>query len=942
MADIKGMFHQVRLPDTDPDLLRFLWWPNGNLDKNLEEFQMMVHLFGAVSSPSCANFALRKTAEDNKEKFNPEVINTVHKNFYVDDCLKSVPTIVTAIKLTQDLQCLLNKGGFRLTKWISNNREVLQSIPETERAKGVSNIDFEYDYLPVERALGVTWHVEMDTIGFKVADKDRPLTRRGMLSVISSIYDPLGIATPFTLTAKIILQDLTRLKLEWDAVIPSVYLARWQRWLYDLSRLPDFSVNRCIKPQDFGTASHEMHHFSDASQAAYGTVSYLRTTNPQGQVYCSLLFGKSRLAPLKQMSIPRLELAAAALSIRSDRMLRRELEIPVESSTFWTDSMTVIQYIENNNRRFHTYVANRVTFIRNSSSPDQWNYIETRANPADVCSRGMTIEDFLSCETWKTGPEVLWKQEIIKSIRPDSQKDSLQGDPEVKSDAIIFTTTAHKASDPVEAIFRRFSTYLRLKKFIAMCLRCQRKFRERKSDCIVHTQKIERIDVQDLQDAEQEILKYVQRQAFPEELSTLTHQKNIKKSSHILKLDPILTDGLLRVGGRLGKSTISYDAKHQIIIPKNSYIAHLIIAHFHYKSGHSGREHVLALVRQQYWILRANVAVRKVLASCFDCRRRQAAPSEQKMSDLPKARITPDKPPFTCTGVDYFGPFLVRLKRSLVKRYGVMFTCLAVRAVHIEVSSTLETDSFILALRRFIARRGQVKEMYSDNGTNLVGGERELREAILRWNQVQIHELLLQKEIKWFFNPPAASHHGGSWERCIRTTRKILSALMKEQHLDDEGLITLMTEVEAIINGRPLTKASADPRDEQPLTPNHLLLLNQEPSLPPGIFDKYDIYSKRRWRQVQYMADLFWRRWTTEYLPLLQQRVKWNYPSRNLAKDDIVLVIDASSPRNSWLIGRIIQVYPDSKGLIRRVQVKTKTGTFERPITKLCLLEACL
>ena len=198
------------------------------------------------------------------------------------------------------------------------------------------------------------------------------------------------------------------------------------------------------------------------------------------------------------------------------------------------------------------------------------------------------------------------------------------------------------------------------------------------------------------------------------------------------------------------------------------------------------------------------------------------------MADLPRSRVTPDQPPFTCVGIDYFGPFLVRQKRSLVKRYGAIFTCLALRAVHLEISHTLDTDSFILALRRFIARRGQVKEIRSDNGTNFTGAEKELRVMISSWNQAKIHDTLLQKGIKWVFNPPAASHQGGVWERLIRSTRKILGALTKEQVLDDECLQTLLCEAESIINGRPLTKVSDNPNDLEPLTPNHLLLLRQK------------------------------------------------------------------------------------------------------------------
>ena len=183
------------------------------------------------------------------------------------------------------------------------------------------------------------------------------------------------------------------------------------------------------------------------------------------------------------------------------------------------------------------------------------------------------------------------------------------------------------------------------------------------------------------------------------------------------------------------------------------------------------------------------------------------------MANLPHPRVTPDQPPFTCVGIDYFGPFYVRQKRSLVKRYGVIFTCLAVRAVHLEVSYSLDTDSFILALQRFIARRGQVKEIHSDIGTNFTEGEKELCVMIEGWNQAKIHDSLLQKGIKWVFNPPAASHHGGVGERLIRSTRKILGGLVNEQRLDDESLLTLMCEAESIFNGRPLTIVSDDPKD---------------------------------------------------------------------------------------------------------------------------------
>ena len=300
--------------------------------------------------------------------------------------------------------------------------------------------------------------------------------------------------------------------------------------------------------------------------------------------------------------------------------------------------------------------------------------------------------------------------------------------------------------------------------------------------------------------------------------------------------------------------------------------------------------------------------------------------------------VSPDEPPFTNVGVDYFGPFGVKRGRSVVKRYGVIFTCLATRAIHLEMASSLDTDSFIHALRRFIARRGQVKELRSDNGTNFVGAQRELKEAIEGWNQGQIHNILLQRGINWIFNPPAGSHHGGVWERLIRSVRKVLNSTLNVQSLDEEGLHTVLCEAEAILNSRPITKASTDPNDLETLTPNHLLLLKTTPSLPPGHFQKEDLYARRRWRQVQYMSDLFWKRWIKEYLPQLQERQKWSNIRRNFTPEDIVIIVDDSAPRNSWLTGRIVETIMDKKGLVRQLRIKSKTGFLTRPINKVCLL----
>ena len=253
--------------------------------------------------------------------------------------------------------------------------------------------------------------------------------------------------------------------------------------------------------------------------------------------------------------------------------------------------------------------------------------------------------------------------------------------------------------------------------------------------------------------------------------------------------------------------------KHPKILPKRGHITDMVIRDMHERTGHQGREHVLAALRCEYWIVDGNSAIRRVLSRCVSCRKRQVPVVTQVMSDLPTERVTSGEPPFTRVGTDYFGPFYTKNGRKQSKRYGVVFTCLATRAVHIEVADSLDTSSFIGALRRFQARRGQVKYIRSDNGTNFVGAERELRKEVENLNKSRIHESMLKKGITWVFNAPGASHHGGVWERQIRSIRRILGALLKEQSLTDESLRTLMCEVEAVINSRPLTTVSSDPSD---------------------------------------------------------------------------------------------------------------------------------
>ena len=659
---------------------------------------------------------------------------------------------------------------FRLTKWINCSHEVLKSIPQTERAQEIKRLDLQEDELPVERTLGVQWNAETDRFGFNVNIKTRPPSCRGILSVFGSVFDPFDFASPVMLMAKKILQDLCCIKLGWDDEIPIELNLRWQKWLTELPKLSQLTVDRCLKSVNFGAIfSSQLHHFSDLSEIGFGLVSYLRLVDNSGIIHCAFLQAKSRLVHLKQVTISRLELSAATVSVWLDKVLKSELELPLtEKSIFWTDSMSVLRYMKNESKRFHTFIANRIALIQDGSNPDQWRHISGDLNPSDDLSRGLSAEALLKCERWTKGPEFLWKPDELWPQGATSLGSIPDADPEIKLDAIVNLTSATEPPCPLVGYFQRVSSWYRLKKSIAWFLR----YRERlqmaskgsESTKTALTMSLQRITIEEMETAELQILKCVQQYYFPEELNSLPKvgsTAHVKKGSSLQSLDPILVDGVLHVGGRLGLATIPFDSRHQIILPNNDHVSNLIIEYYHLISGHSGKDYVLSLLRERFWVVKVSSAVRRVLSKCVVCRRRQGPVCGQKMADLSVDRLTPEQPPFTAVGVDYFGPFQARRGQTYAKRYGLIFTCLAIRAVHIEVAFSLDTDPFLLALRRFISRRGQVKEIRSDNSTNFKGGEKELRESISAWNQEKIHEELMQRNIKRTFNPPYGSHFGG-------------------------------------------------------------------------------------------------------------------------------------------------------------------------------------
>ena len=431
-ADIASMFFQVKLHPRDWDSLRFLWWQDGDLSQPLQDYQMMVHLFGAKSSPACANYALKRVAEDNTTKASSEAVSVVKRAFYVDDCLKSVDSEEYAVQLVAEVKSLLKSGGFNLTKFTSNCRNVLNALSEDDRSPDIKNL--ELGTLPVTKTLGLHWNMNADTFEIHVNLRPKPLTRRGILSQASQLFDPFGVIQPFILPVKQLLQRLCQVNLGWDDELSS---HEQELWLRALPKLQTISIPRwfgtCLK--DVGL---ELHCFSDTSEVGYGAVCYLRIAN-DSRPRCYFLLGKSRVAPLKVVTVPGLELSAAVVCVKLSKLFTKEMEINFTKITFWTDSMAVLQYIRNSTRRFNVFVANRLTVIHSASKVCQWRHVDSARNPADTASRGLMPGS--ECKLWLEGPGFLWQSEEHWPENPNALAPLSDDDPEIKKVKAVATNT---------------------------------------------------------------------------------------------------------------------------------------------------------------------------------------------------------------------------------------------------------------------------------------------------------------------------------------------------------------------------------------------------------------------------------------------------------------------------------------------------------------------
>ena len=992
MADIETMYYQVRLPEHHSKFLRFFWWEDGDISKEPDECEMRVHPFGAISSKSCVIFALHQTALDNEKEYGTEALETLLRDFYVDDLLKSLDGENKIIQLVKNIDGMCAAGGFNLTKFVCANKNVMDSIPKEKRAE-LQTTKSIGGGPPCESALGVQYQLSTDMLGFKVNFDADNGTRRGCLSTIHKVYDPLGIGAPFLLRGRKFLQKLSVGSVDWYEKLDAAVRKEWLDWRKDLMLLNDLKFRRCYRSDSFGkVVSVTLHCFSDASFVGYGVACYLRYVDAERNVEVALVMGKSRVSPLKPTTVPRLELTASTVSVKIAALLISELEIEGLETFYWVDNKIVLGYIFNHTRQYKIFVANRVQVIESYTGGKNWNYVDTKDNPADYASRGISPREKEKVDIWLHGPVFLRnKDESWRNSSPEVEE--LADDKEVKTQVVHAVRVAESMRSILQIMEERISSWHRMIRVVAWVVRFVALCRKKSKDCVntehgkvgnghvpslvttemqnaemimmcrknskdlvdtghdkVGNGHVPSLVVTEMQDAETIILRWLQERSFESDRIVISAKKSRgldKKNGQLWRLSPFLDEkGILRVGGRLLHAEESADFRFPVIIPKGTVCTKRLVQWYHKKIEHRGRHSTVAQLREAgYWVISCGKEAGAVVHACVRCKWLRGKFVEQMMANLPIDR-TVTEAPFTFCGVDLFGPMKVKEGRITLKTYGVLFTCLSVRAVHVEMASSLETDTFIQALTRFMGRRGEVREIRCDNGTNFIGAENELRAAIKEMDHEKIRAYMTENGgdwVLWNKNTPSASHMGGVWERQIRTVKSVLMSLIKSSPrvLNKETLRTFLVEAESIVNSRPLTLENLSDPESKPLSPKQVLTMKSRiVSPPPGVFQEADVYCRKRWRISQHMANAFWSRWRKEYLQLLQERQKWTEEKRNLMVGDVVLLKEEGDARNKWPLGRVMEVHPSKDGLVRSVTLRVGGATFKRPVHKTVLLVA--
>lgn len=889
--------------------------------------------FGATCSPFLLAATLRHHLKAVEEKF-PRTAKILSDNLYVDDFVTGADSVEEAERIIRESQTILEMGGMNLRKWRSNHPEIIASLAETESAQKT------LPELGPTKILGVEWRPDTDDfvfempalIGFLASRQD---TKRFLLQASARIFDPFGFLSAITITAKVMFQNLWERGTAWDEKLPSDLQETWDKWCQQLPQLRQISVPRILarKLRDARTKS-ELHIFCDASPKAYGAVAYIKAQNEEGEITIVLLMAKARVAPLKRLSLPRLELMGALIGARLASYLTEQLNVNDISVHCWTDSTVALSWIKSSALRWKPFVSNRVQEIQTLTDPTVWKHCPGKENPADLLTRGILPAELVGRKDWWTGPEWLKREE--RSIMVSDIQESQLCMAEERAVQILHTIT-QSTPEPLMNLEDHSS--------LTRVLRVTAWVRRFIHNCRSQSKLTGELTAEEVSAAEKIWQKACQLDTFGNDIHALRAARSLDQGSSVIALNPFLdADGIMRVGGRLQYSTEEENAKHPVILSPSHPFTRLLISWEHRRLLHAGVRDTLSQLRERYWIIRGRQAIKSVIRRCLPCQKQSCRAAEEPTAPLPPYRVT-QADPFETTGIDFAGPIFYNDNGSEHKAYIALFTCATTRAVHLELVRDLSAKSFLMAFKRFVSRRGICKTVLSDNALTFKRASRDLYQMFHAIKGSEVQSFFSAHRISWKFIVERAAWWGGFWERMVRTVKATLRRVLGRSCLDYDSLSTVLAQAEAAVNSRPLTFVSSDAGELMPLTPAHFLIGRRLTSLPP-FRETAEVKSTaetqtRLWRRRTGLVDSFWQRWRREYLLQLRSaHVIKPGSGRGIRKGDIVLLGDDRAPRQMWKMCRVSETFPGRDGRIRACRIiLPNQRELRRPIQALYPLE---
>lgn len=916
-GDIEKMYRQIELQECHRDLQVILWREHTTDDLKLLRLNTVT--YGYASSSFLSTRCLWQVGE---ESVDPTIKEIIQNDFLVDDLLTGSDNINDLIYIKRSVENALKANCLNLRKYRSNSPCVL-----VEAQNKQDNLTISHS----SHTLGVGWNPNEDIIHFPCAyeSQTESPTKRSILSDSCKIFDPLGILCILSIVPKIIIQKLWVEKIDWDEPVPEVIRQDWQSFIDSLKYLHTLHIPRhvlCSNPTYI-----EIHAFCDASKNCFASAVYLKSYNIQGDMTVRLLCAKARVAPVKPTTIPRLELCACLLGAQLAAAVCRALRCLVTSKVFWTDSSIALSWLGMRYDKLKTYVANRVGAILELTKQSQWRHVPTDLNPADLATRGVDGNKIKKCDLWWNGPTFLLQPESSwPPSRPQMHSAQTDDLPETR----INLTTCNETTKQSLIDFDRYSKLNLLQRSFAYVLRfinnCKNRFNKH----------IGILQPEELSNSFKCLVRLSQAESFPKELVILGSNKQLNSKSTIISLSPYLDKDVIRVGGRLDNSCYPYEKRHPMLLHAKHKLTKLLFQQEHLRLLHAGPQLLLSCVRDSVWPIAGRDLARTTARQCVVCRKASARMPSPIMGMLPEQRVNPGFP-FESASVDFAGPYHITDRKGrgckISKCYLCIFVCSRYKCVHLEAVSELSKDAFILSLRRFISRRGKPSDIFSDNGRNFVATAREISEFLTSHSD-DIVSFTSEEGIKFHFQPAYAPHFGGLVESAVKSAKFFLKRQLSNAHLTFEELATLFSQIEAILNSRPLSPLSSCPNDYHSLTPGHFLIGRPLTSLPTTDLQTKNYTRLNRYQRLEHIRQHFWNRWQAEYIAELQQKNKWRTHGSPLQIGDLVLLKEDNSPPMHWKLGRVTATFPGKDGIARVAEVKTTMGTFRRGVRYLCPL----